>query len=72
MGCRGQFGPQAEFSGWNTEDYDPVVDEDLINFVMSKQIPGTKEKQVLWLLRYNIMTVILQAFIQTCFCIILY
>ena len=47
MGCRGQFGPQAEFSGWNTEDYDPVVDEDLINFVMSKQIPGTKEKQVL-------------------------
>ena len=44
MGCRGQFGPQAEFSGWNTEDNDPVIDEDLI---LSEKIPGTKEKQVL-------------------------
>ena len=47
MGCRGQFGPQAEFSDWNTEDNDSVVDEDLITFVMSEQIPGTTEKQVL-------------------------
>ena len=45
MGCRGQFSPQAEFSGWNTEDYDLVVDEDLMNFVMTEQIPGTKESR---------------------------
>lgn len=28
------------------KDYDLVVDEDQINFVMAEQIPGTKEKQV--------------------------
>lgn len=28
------------------KDYDLVVDEDQINFVMAEQIPGTKDKQV--------------------------
>ena len=23
MGCRGHFGPQAQFSGWNTEQSEP-------------------------------------------------
>ena len=47
MGCRGQFSPQAEFSGCNTEDYGLVVGEDQVNFVMTEKVSGTKEKQVL-------------------------
>ena len=42
-----QFSTLIIFFFCQAKDYDLVVDEDQINFVMAEQIPGTKGKQVL-------------------------